>query len=77
MKIASEALNTTGMDEEIIRTVKRAERLEIEVFGRLFNTHSHLLHSTISLLRAVFYKSENYNGSNPKILVNSVIQKYT
>ena len=77
MKIAGEALNTTGMDEEIIRMVKRAERLEIEVFGRLFNAHSHLLHSTTSLPRAVFYKAENYNGSNPKILVNSVIQKYT
>ena len=44
-----EALDTTGMDKEIMRTVKRAERLEIEVFGRLFNTHSHLLHNTIAL----------------------------
>ena len=51
-----EALNTTGMDKEIMRTVKRAERLEIEVFGRLFNTRSHLLHSTIALPTQYFIK---------------------
>lgn len=65
--------NLVAMLDEL----KLAALFEIETCGRLFNTHSHLLHSTSILPRAVFHKGRNYNGSTPKILANSMLQKYT
>ncbi|MGM9949226.1 MAG: hypothetical protein ACI33P_03830 [Lysinibacillus sp.] len=65
--------NLVAMLDEL----KPAERLEVETCGRLFNTHSYLLHITSVLPNEVFYKGKNYNAPTPEILVNSMLQKYT
>lgn len=51
----------------LLDSVGIAELLGINSCGRLFDTHTHLVHYTSALRYPVFVKGENYNGT-PKML---------